>query len=193
MLIHDGEQRFLGDPEEAALGYYRLNFGGEQAAGAGGELPASIPDVNVKLLDVWLEDAAGMRVENVEQGTVFSLNLLVEARQDLDAPAFNFHCLNMEGHWVFAFSEALQDGSGNPQRVRRGERIRLSAQIDNPLVPARYAMECWISRSREQGAIAIHILRLLTFYVYGTKPAAGNVLMDAEVQAVVEPARPVEL
>ena len=28
MLIHDGEQRFLGDPEEAALGYYRLNFAG---------------------------------------------------------------------------------------------------------------------------------------------------------------------
>ena len=28
MLIHDGEQRFLGDPEEAALRYYRLNFAG---------------------------------------------------------------------------------------------------------------------------------------------------------------------
>ncbi len=27
MLIHDGEQRYLGDPEEAVLRYYRLNFG----------------------------------------------------------------------------------------------------------------------------------------------------------------------
>ncbi len=32
MLIHDGELRYIGDPEEAALRYYRLNF-----AGAGGE------------------------------------------------------------------------------------------------------------------------------------------------------------
>ena len=34
MLIHDGEQRFLGDPEEAALGYYRLNFAGYRKAEA---------------------------------------------------------------------------------------------------------------------------------------------------------------
>ena len=34
MLIHDGEQRFLGDPEEAALGYYRLNFAGYRRAEA---------------------------------------------------------------------------------------------------------------------------------------------------------------
>ena len=30
MLIHDGEQRYLGDPEEATLRYYRLNFVGDR-------------------------------------------------------------------------------------------------------------------------------------------------------------------
>src|SRR5207248_3327986 len=33
MLIHDGELRYVGDPEEAALRYYRLNFGRAEAAG----------------------------------------------------------------------------------------------------------------------------------------------------------------
>ena len=28
MLIHDGEMTYLGDPEETALRYYRMNFGG---------------------------------------------------------------------------------------------------------------------------------------------------------------------
>src|SRR5205807_10115191 len=43
MLIHDGELLYLGDPEEAALRYYRLNFAhGEAKAAAGG-----VPDVNV--------------------------------------------------------------------------------------------------------------------------------------------------
>src|SRR3954453_23006818 len=66
MLIHDGDVRYLGDPEEAALRYYRLNFGGE--AGAVGTSPGAVPDVNVRVVDAWLEDARGARVENVEQG-----------------------------------------------------------------------------------------------------------------------------
>jgi ABC-2 type transport system ATP-binding protein len=186
MLIHDGEQRFLGDPEEAALRYYRLNFGGGQAGHANGAHPAAVPDVNVKLIDVWLEDATGLRVDNVEQEKDFRFNLLVEARHSLSDPVFNFHCLNMEGDWVFAFSKEVQQPDGRP--VAQGERVRVVAEIENPLVPGRYAIECWISRSRDEGNMAIHILRLLDFFVYGTKPAAGNVMANAEVEAVLEPA-----
>jgi energy-coupling factor transporter ATP-binding protein EcfA2 len=185
MLIHDGEQRFLGDPEEAALRYYRLNFGGQQPDHANGSHPAAVPDVNVKLIDVWLEDQPGQRVDNVEQEKVFRFNLLVEARQPMSEPIFNFHCLNMDGDWVFAFSKEVEKPDGRP--VAQGERIRLVAEIENPLLPNRYAIECWISRNREQGNMAIHILRLLDFYVYGTKPAAGNVIANAQVQAVREP------
>jgi ABC-2 type transport system ATP-binding protein len=186
MLIHDGEQRFLGDPEEAALRYYRLNFGGQPPDHANGSHPAAVPDVNVKLIDVWLEDQAGQRVDNVEQEKVFRFNLLVEARQPMSQPIFNFHCLNMDGDWVFAFSKEVEKPDGRP--VAQGERIRLVAEIENPLLPNRYAIECWISRNREEGNMAIHILRLLDFFVYGTKPAAGNVIANAQVQALREPA-----
>jgi ABC-2 type transport system ATP-binding protein len=185
MLIHDGEQRFLGDPEEAALRYYRLNFGGRQAAGGDDSHPTSVPDVNVKLIDVWLEDETGLRVDNVEQEKIFRFNLLVEARQPLSEPIFNFHCLNMDGDWVFAFSKEVTRPGGRP--VAQGERIRLVAEIENPLLPNRYAIECWISRSREEGELAIHILRLLDFFVFGTKPGAGNVVANAEVEAALEP------
>jgi ABC-type polysaccharide/polyol phosphate transport system ATPase subunit len=188
MLIHDGEQRFLGDPEEAALGYYRLNFGGHQDELVDGSEPHAIPDINVRPLDVWLEDAAGRRVDNVEQDTVFRFNLLVEARQTMVAPVFNFHCLNVDGHWVFAFSKALEDADGKPRRVDAGERVLIVAEIENPLVPGRYSIECWISRSREEGSMAIHILRLVDFFVYGTKPAAGNVSVKTEVEARIGPA-----
>jgi len=55
MLIHDGEQRFLGDPDEAVLRYYRLNFTSPADAGraAGGE------QADVRLVDAWLEDLDG--------------------------------------------------------------------------------------------------------------------------------------
>jgi ABC-2 type transport system ATP-binding protein len=187
MLIHDGEQRFLGDPEEAALGYYRLNFGGHHETHANGESPAAVPDVNVKLVDVWLEDETGLRVENVEQEKLFRFNLLVEARQTLSEPTFNFHCLNMDGHWVFAFSKSLETPDGEPRTVATGERVHVVAEIENPLVPGRYAMECWISRSHQQADMAIHILRLVDFFVYGTRPGGGNVVMTGDVEAVVHP------
>src|SRR5438270_3273025 len=47
MLLHDGEQRFLGEPEEATLRYYRLNFAGTP------DRPSGIEN-DVRLLDAWL-------------------------------------------------------------------------------------------------------------------------------------------
>jgi ABC-type polysaccharide/polyol phosphate transport system ATPase subunit len=189
LLIHDGTQRYLGDPEEAALRYYRLNFAGHSDED-GADAPVSVPDVNVTVLDTWLEDDAGRRVDNVEQNQVFRFVLLAQARQELNDPVFNFHCLNLDGHWVFAFSKTLRDELGEAPRVAAGEQIRIVAEIDNPLVPGRYALECWISRSRAPGAMAIHIARLLDFYVFGTRPGAGNVAMNREIQAVIQaPAR----
>ncbi len=185
MLIHDGEQRFLGDPEEAALRYYRLNFAGHHDQ-EDDQVAVSVPDVNVTLLDVWLEDESGERVDNVEQDRVFCLNVVAEARQDLDEPVFNFHCLNVDGDWVFAFSKSLGDLPGEPRRLARGERVRIVAEIDNPLVPGRYALECWMSRRHRQDAMAIHILRLLDFYVFGVKPGPGSIAMTGEIQAEVE-------
>jgi ABC-2 type transport system ATP-binding protein len=186
MLLHDGELRYLGDPEEAVLRYYRLNFGGpERQNGAARE--GSVPDVNVKLVDVWLEDEAGDRIENVEQGRPIRLNLVVEARHELARPVFNFHFLNESGVWVFGISKAVPDGDGEPGRLAAGQRVRIAAQVDNPLLPGRYSVDCWISRDRMQGDLALHVLRLLDFLVYGTELGPGNVSVRAEVEAVLEP------
>ena len=38
--------------------------------------------------------------------------------------------------------------------------------------------------------MAVHILRLLDFFVYGTRTGGGNVLMTGEVETTVDP--PVE-
>ena len=96
-----------------------------------------------------------MRLENAEQARPLRFNLLVEARKAMQEPVFNFHCLNVDGHWVFAFSKGVEDEAGSPRGVERGERIRLVAEIDNQLVPGRYSMECWISRSGDGGSLAI--------------------------------------
>jgi ABC-2 type transport system ATP-binding protein len=185
MLIHDGELRYIGDAEEAALRYYRLNFGGTHGDGA----PASaggVPDVNVRLVDAWLEKGAGERVDNVEQGEPIGLQVVFEARHDLEAPVFGFHFLNSDGATVFGFNRTLTVAPGEPDRLAAGQRVRISGRIENPLLPGRYFVNCWISRNRTQGDLALHVVRPLDFVVYGTRPGPGSVVVQADVEADVE-------
>jgi ABC-2 type transport system ATP-binding protein len=175
MLLHDGELRYLGDPEETALRYYRLNFrGADGEAGAGG-----VPDVNVRVVEARLENASGERVENVEQGEPIGLNVVFEARHDLEGPVFGFHVVTADGVAVFGFNRALEDGD----QVAAGRRVRIAGTIENPLLPGRYSISCMVSRNRTQGDLALHVIRLLEFVVYGTRPGPGSVSVKTDVAA----------
>jgi ABC-2 type transport system ATP-binding protein len=179
LLLHDGEVRYIGEPEEAALRYYRLNFA---APGQDGDRrqDGAVPDVNARVVEAWLEDEAGERVENVEQGDPIRLVVVAEAMQDLESGVFGFHFLNADGVQVFGFNQPLALGDG-PGRVAAGERVRLRARIENPLVPGRYAVRCMVSRDRERRDVGLQILHLLEFVVYGTRPAPGVVSVKADV------------
>ena len=67
--------------------------------------------------------------------------------------------------------------------------MRIAGTIDNPLLPGRYFVNCWISRNRAQGDLALHVVRLLDFVVFGTRPGPGSVSVDADVEAGLEPRR----
>ena len=177
MLLHDGERRYLGDPEEAALRYYRINF---QGAGADGPVPGGVPDVNVRVLGAWLENGAGERVEAVEQGEPIGFRAVFEARRDLAEPVFGFHFLGADGAAVFGFNESLD------ALLPAGRRVRIAGRIENPLLPGRYSVSCMVSRNRAQGDLALHVLRLLEFVVYGTRPGPGTVSVRADVRAEVD-------
>jgi ABC-2 type transport system ATP-binding protein len=179
MLIHDGAMNHLGDPEETALRYYRLNF----AHGDGKPSPGGVPDVNARLIDARLEGESGEPIDNVEQGDPIRLTVILEARRDLESPVFGFHFENADGVRVFGFNRGLGDEA---EILRAGQRVRISGRIENPLLPGRYYLSCWISRNRTQGDLALHILRLLDFVVYGTRTGPGTVSVEADVEAVVE-------
>jgi len=182
MLIHDGELRYLGDPEEAALEYYRLNFGGHDARGRGQD----VPDVNARLIDVWLENPAGERVDNIEQGDPIGFNVIFEARHDLVNPVFGFHFLTGDGVQVFGFNRELELAEGEPDVLRAGQQVRLSGTIENPLLPGRYSVSAMISRNRSLGDLALHVLRLIDFVVYGTETGPGSVSVEVDIDAIVE-------
>jgi ABC-2 type transport system ATP-binding protein len=180
MLIHDGELRYIGDPEETALRYYRLNFGGENGPARG---PGGVPDVNVRVVEARLENERGEVIENVEQGQPIGLSVLFEARHDLDSPGFGFLFLDAAGTAVFGFNRTLD---GDPDRLSAGQRVRIAGRIDNPLLPGRYFVNCWITRNRTQGDVALHAVRLLDFVVFGTRPGPGSVSVRADVTVGLE-------
>jgi len=137
----------------------------------------------VRVADAWLENGAGERVENVEQGDAIGLGVVFEARHDLESPVFGFHFVTADGVPVFGFNRTLEDDA---DRVEAGRRVRIAGRIENPLLPGRYTVSCLISRNRTQGDLALHVVRLLDFVVYGTRPGPGSVSVQADVTAELE-------
>ncbi len=131
MLLHDGELRYLGDPEEAALRYYRLNFGGAgDAEPRGRRRPrrerarASTPGSRTR---------RGERVENVEQGEPIGLRRRASRRATtLEAPVFGFHFLDADGAPVFGFNRTRGRRAGG-----RGRRARADRRADREPAAAR--------------------------------------------------------
>jgi ABC-2 type transport system ATP-binding protein len=185
MLINDGEVRYLGDPQEAAKRYYRVNFAGAYASHEP-DPSGGIWDVNADVVDAWLENAAGERVSVVEPGEPIGLRAVLEARSDLEAPVFAIHVFNEVGQMVFGFNRVLTLGPGESDAVPVGRRVRIAGEIENRLAPGRYFLNCYTARSREQGDVAMHMLRLLEFSVRGTPAGKGSVSVDADVVVVLE-------
>jgi ABC-2 type transport system ATP-binding protein len=185
MVIEDGVLQYEGEPEQTAMRYYRLNFGGAPAEiGEEGkpapERPAAL-DLNARLLYAHLRGPAGEAIANLEQDTPIRLDSAIEAARELEDPIFVFHVRNADGLVVFAFQRTLE------RSVAAGERIRLAGEIENRLVPGTYSLECWIRQDRQTGDMALQPMRLAKFVVYGTAPRHGVVTMEAEIEPTVEP------
>jgi ABC-2 type transport system ATP-binding protein len=180
LLLHDGELLHIGDPEQVQRQYLRLNFAGADGD-AGAAKRVAVPDVHARLVDSWLENEAGDRVTNVEIGQPIRFGAVFEALRDLEQPSFGFHCYNADGLEVFAFNRRLRLEEGEPDRLAEGQRIRIGGTIQNPLMPGRYFLKCWIARLRNPGDLALHGIDVLDFVVFGTTWQRGLVSVDADV------------
>jgi ABC-2 type transport system ATP-binding protein len=183
MLIDEGHLTYIGDPDETAMRYYRLNFAGAGENGSGEA--GGVPDVHARAVEAWLVDETGQRIDNVEQGRRIALNVLVEARVPLEGPVFGIHLLDSDGATIFGFNiEPESDGSEAPT-IAAGQRVRITGNIENRLLPGRYFVHLWVFRRRQQSG-ALQLLRLFDFLVFGTRPGPGVVEVERDIRAVTE-------
>jgi ABC-type polysaccharide/polyol phosphate transport system ATPase subunit len=181
MLIDGGRVQHLGDPGEVGRHYLQLNFErgspDDQAAaqGAGAE---------VRLLDAWIEDMAGVRLTNVEHGTRFRLRADLEATRDQPGLGAGFSIANANGVGVFDFGVPIEKPDGSSDLIE-GERIQVSAEVENLLNPGRYFVHCGINRAHGAG-VALYVNSAVDFVVFGGDAhSRGIVSLSHEVKATI--------
>ena len=184
MLISDGKIQALGEPEEIAKQYLRLNF--EEGAASAGVTAKSSGD-GVRLLDAWMEDAAGERATSVEQGTPINIHVEIEVARDVSALGVGFILANAEGLGMFQFGTPIEGENGSDQ-LRAGQRVRIDTTLENPLAPGRYFIHCGVQRHQAGGEdVSLYTHNALDFLVYGGQAARGVIALPHQIKAVLDP------
>jgi ABC-2 type transport system ATP-binding protein len=178
MLISDGQIQHLGDPGEIGREYLRLNFESEEKSAQ-----VTANDDDLRLLDVWLENAGGERMTNIESGEEIVIGAEVELLQEAPAVKVGFTLTNEEGIGVFQFGMNTEEDEGP---LRGGQRISFKTRIENLLTPGRYFVHFGVKRHPDPRAIVLHVERALDFHVFGTEPSLGLVELPHSIEASLE-------
>jgi ABC-type polysaccharide/polyol phosphate transport system ATPase subunit len=178
MLIADGEIQRLGDPGEIGREYLRLNFEGA----APGE--SATEGEEVRLVAAHLEGAGGEPTANLEHGEEIRLRLELEVKRDLPGIDVGFLIANADGLGVFNFGIPVGEGKGD-RKLAAGERVVVTAAVDNKLAAGRYFVHCGINRAYE-GGIALYVPKAIDFVVFGGPQTRGVIYPELTIDAAIE-------
>jgi ABC-2 type transport system ATP-binding protein len=179
MLIDSGRIQHLGDPGEVGRHYLQLNFERGTEEGAA---PTTGPTDEVKLLDAWLEDADGKRIENVSGDQEIRLRVELEALRELPGVGVGFIVSNADGVGVFQFGAPVDEGD-SPAPLRAGTRLTVQADVENLLTQGHYFVHCGVNRVSGQ-TVTLYVHNALDFVVYaGVDTPSGIVTLPHRVGA----------
>jgi hypothetical protein len=182
MLISDGSIRKIGDPTEIGREYLRLNFE-HGVAEAGTTVPTRSDEV--RLRDIWIENADGERQTTVETGEEILLRTELEIVRDMLELGVGFIIANADGLGIAEVGGSIE-GEDDEGLVQAGRRVRLSLRLDNPLVPGRYFVHCGVSRKGGGAPVALYVHNATDFVVFGNEQRRGIVSIHHRLDAVIE-------
>jgi ABC-type polysaccharide/polyol phosphate transport system ATPase subunit len=178
LLLERGTVVDIGDPELIGDRYLELNFGRDPSAvGKPGSRGGG--DGEAQVLDVWLEDEHGTRLDAVQQHQRVVLRALVSFEIDVEDPQASVYVYNEVHAAVLIASTALeQERTG---RFRAGERAVFSFAFDNVLAPGRYSPVVQLAH-RGMGLDVIDRFQgSFSFVVSGAHSLGGVVDLPVEV------------
>ena len=183
LLLDHGRVAAIGDPDEVAQRYLRLNFA--ETSTLEDEHPVVPEGAGILLLDAWLE-VDGERTNNVEQGRELEFHAVFEAPTDIPGPSFGFVIANAAGSEVAGFHVQGPIDAHEPDLIPAGKRVRVRSQLANRLVPGRYVVQCWVFRNHAFAEPLLTTPRILDFVVYGGD-SVGVVKLADRTELLPEP------
>jgi ABC-type polysaccharide/polyol phosphate transport system ATPase subunit len=185
MMIHDGEVSLVGTPEEVSEWYMRANFRKEDER-PGFHAGGSEEGDDAHVVEAWVEDEGGHRVENAEQGSPFRIAVVVEALREIPAPVVSFVITDEAGVHIFGFDKRLSGEAGLSEGLEPGQRVQVVAEVRNLLRPGRYFLHGRAYRNDDMTDVSMQVMRFLDFVVFGTDTSPGAVSLVEGVE-VSEP------
>ena len=189
MLLDEGEIRHIGDPEETGRQYMRMNFA-KRRISIRGEQGSCVGARSARPRLGCLARGRGWRTDR-ERGSGRADQADRGDRGPATisrSPAFGVQFNSADGVEVFGLDRELEDTGGTGVVLRRGQRARVSITLDNPLLPGRYTVLCWVAVMRNDEETAHQTMKLLDFVVFGVDGGTGMVAVPGELAVEVEPA-----
>jgi ABC-2 type transport system ATP-binding protein len=186
MLIDGGHIQHIGDPAEVGRRYLRLNFEVERESRSSTTTHESD---EVRLLGAWIEDADGQRLTNLEHGEPIRLRMTLEAKRRTAGVGLGFILANADGIGVAQFGVVV-DREDQSTDLAAGDRVEVSAEIENLLAPGRYFIHAGVNRVGGDG-VALYAHNAVDFVVYGGESQSrGIVSLPLSAAATIESGGP---
>jgi ABC-2 type transport system ATP-binding protein len=177
IVLERGRVEIEGPPEAAAPRYLELNLG-DAVKGDTGAAPA-------RLVDAWIEDGSGTRVQTARHGERMHAQVTIESDRAVEHPMFDVWLDDTAGARLFATStEALDEPVG---ALAAGSRVRLRLELENNLAPGRYRLGCaLLSESRSPENVLTLSERAAEFVVVSDRPVYGSVALPHRLYVEAE-------
>jgi ABC-2 type transport system ATP-binding protein len=171
LLLEDGAIQHIGDPVEVGGRYLALNFSRAMGLETHGGTSR-----RADIVDVWLENADGRRVDAIEHGDRLYMHVVVDAHERIERPQLHLWLDNDAGVRVFATNTGhIADAS---VVLEPGERIHLVVDAANPLPSGRQYIGCSLTAGTGATDTVVAATRAADFVVYGGEYVHGAIQLD---------------
>jgi ABC-type polysaccharide/polyol phosphate transport system ATPase subunit len=193
MVMENGKVVQIGDVDAVADKYLQLNFSEEaRAEVAGEEGPVTVVagegetvraagDGHAEILEAWVEDGNGGRLEVAPTGSPTAVCFRVRFHEDVQDPVFGVGLDDSQGNGLFSATSAFDGPSG---RFPAGTEHIVHVSFQNFLGPERYAISA--SVAPDGNGLRFHDKRdrIARFAVTDGRPRASMTALPYHVDVV---------
>ncbi len=188
ILLEGGAIAEAGDSGDVARRYLQLNFEQRQAAVQSEDVRLAGGGHDVaRFLEPRILGPDGEPASSIEAGQPIRLEATIEAVDRIENPFFGFQLLNADDLQIFA-PEPVQL-TDQIRVLEPGDRVRLEAEIANPLADGHYYLHLAVGRLAPELEMIAFRKHAADVVIFGGKPFGGLVTLDHRTTAHKEPRR----